>query len=208
VGALLLAGLKHPLVLAHGLDHLAPLADRVAQGLLAVHVLARLAGMDAGQVVPVLGGGIDDDGHVLLVEQCAVVLVGLAAVILGPFGRALQIEVGHGHDAGVGGRCALPPFADDQLPVAPPAADDAHADLVVGPEGRGGHEPRAVRQGDGCRGGAHRLTEHSAPRDSSLDCHGSLLRYWHKDLSSPIAWRHTIGSLPGATRDQRPGWVS
>jgi hypothetical protein len=42
------------------------------------------------------------------------------------------MKVGHGHDPGVPGRFALPSPADSQLAVASPAADDPHADLIVG----------------------------------------------------------------------------
>ena len=48
------------------------------QRLLAVHVLARLAGVDRDQRVPVVGRGDDDRVDVLVVEQLAVVGVGLA----------------------------------------------------------------------------------------------------------------------------------
>ena len=145
VGPLHLAGLKHAMVFAHGLDHHSPLADRMAQGLFAVHVLARLAGMDAGQVVPVLRRGIDDDVHVLAVQQRAVVLVGLAAIILGPLLGTLQIEIGHGHDPRVGGRLALPPFTDGQLPISPPATDDPYGDLPIGRRRAGRTRSAAVR---------------------------------------------------------------
>ena len=55
------------------LDHLAAFGDRQRQRLLAVHVLARLAGVDRHQRVPVVGRGDDDGVDVLAVEQLAVV---------------------------------------------------------------------------------------------------------------------------------------
>ena len=132
VRPLLLAGLKDPLVLANRLDHLPPFADRVAQGLLAVHVLAGLAGMDAGQIMPVLGRGVNHHVDVFAVQQLAIVLVGLGAVVARPLLGADHVEIGHGHNSGVGRRRALTAFANDQLPVAPAATDDPDADLFVG----------------------------------------------------------------------------
>ena len=90
VGSLHLAGLEHPLVLANRLDHHPPLADRVAQRLLAVHVLSGLAGMDAGKVMPMLRSGVDDDFHVLAVQQCAVVLVRLGPIVRAPTRRRVS----------------------------------------------------------------------------------------------------------------------
>ena len=129
--ALLFAGLEHALVLADRLDHHASLADGVRERLFAVDVLARLAGMDAGQVMPMLRRGVHDDVHVLAIQQRAVVLVGRALVVLRPRVRPAHVQIGHGDDAGVLGRLALASLADGELPVAPSAADDAHTDLVV-----------------------------------------------------------------------------
>ncbi len=42
------------------------------------------------------------------------------------------IEIGHGYDLGLFRRCALAPDAGPQLAVAAAAADDPHADPVVG----------------------------------------------------------------------------
>ena len=98
-------------MLANRFHHLPSLGDRMAQGLFAVHVLARLSCMDAGQVVPVLRGGIDDDIHLFLVQQLAVILVHLlGAVIPAPLRGAFQVEIGQGHDPRVSGRLspALP----------------------------------------------------------------------------------------------------
>ena len=70
------------LYLRDRLDHHPPLADRMRERLLAVDVLTGLAGVNAGEVVPVLGRGVDDHVHVLAIEQLAVVLIGRALVVL------------------------------------------------------------------------------------------------------------------------------
>src|SRR5262245_24937999 len=84
-GALLAAGLDDAVVLAGCLDHRPPLGDGQAERLLAVDVLAGLAGVDGDQGVPVVGHGDDDGIDVLAVEQLAVVADGergLAGLLL------------------------------------------------------------------------------------------------------------------------------
>ena len=63
-----------PVVLAGGLDHPPAFADVVADRLLDVDVLARLAGPDRGQGVPVVRRGDRDGVDVLVVEDLAEVL--------------------------------------------------------------------------------------------------------------------------------------
>ena len=74
-GAALRAHLDHAAVLAGRGDHLPAFPDVVGQRLLDVDVLARLAGPDGGQGVPMVGRGDDDGVDVLVVEQLADVAV-------------------------------------------------------------------------------------------------------------------------------------
>ena len=72
-GAVLGADLHHALVLAGRLDHLAAFPDAPGGRLLDVHVLARLAGPDRLQGVPVVLRGEADRVDRLVVEQLALV---------------------------------------------------------------------------------------------------------------------------------------
>ena len=98
------AGLEDAFILADRLGHHSPFADGVAERLLAVDVLARLAGVDAGQIVPMLGRGVDDDVHVLAIQELPIVLIGIALVVGRPLVGASLVEVGYGDDVGVVGR--------------------------------------------------------------------------------------------------------
>ena len=82
---LLAADLEDAVVLAGRLDHQPAFADREAQRLFGVDVLAGLAGVDADQRPPVLGRGGDDRVDVLAVEELAIVLHAEAAVFLRGF---------------------------------------------------------------------------------------------------------------------------
>ena len=77
--AVLRAHLDDPLVLPGGLDQLAALPAVVAQRLLDVHVLARLAAPDGGRHVPVVGRGDDHGVDRLVVQGLAEVLHALRA---------------------------------------------------------------------------------------------------------------------------------
>ena len=73
-GALLSAHLDDPLVLASRVDHLAPFPDRDRQRLFDIHVLARLAGLDRGHGMPVVGGRHDDGIDVTTIQDAPEVL--------------------------------------------------------------------------------------------------------------------------------------
>ena len=64
------------------LDHRPPLGDDQRQRLLAVHVLAGVAGVDRHQGVPVVRDGDDHRVHVLAVEHLAVVAAAAGALPL------------------------------------------------------------------------------------------------------------------------------
>ncbi len=77
------ADLDDALVLAGGLDHLAAFPDVVGERLLHVDVLARLAGQDGPEGVPVVGRRVDQGVHVLVVEDTPEVLHDLRRFALG-----------------------------------------------------------------------------------------------------------------------------
>ena len=93
------AVLDDPAMLLGRLDHLPPFVDVVAPRLLDVHVLARLAGPDRRQGVPVVGRRDADHVDVLAVEDAAEVGLGLGLVavlggeLLGPLGKDLLVGV-------------------------------------------------------------------------------------------------------------------
>src|SRR5205823_3263728 len=82
------ADLHVALVMPRRLDH-APALDVVRDRLLDVDVLARLAGPDGGQGVPVVGGGDGHGGDVLVLEDVADVLLEARRLLL-PRGDALE----------------------------------------------------------------------------------------------------------------------
>ena len=137
-------GLDDPLVLAGRLDHLAAFEDVVGRGLLDVHVLARLAGPDRRQRVPVVGRGDDDRVDVLVVEQLAQVGVRLDARIVRAELLDLRHEMGlvavaQGGEAQAGNLQMRPDLvlAHAADLHARADADDAQADVVVGAENPG-----------------------------------------------------------------------
>ena len=80
VGAALRAVLHDAVVFPRGLDELAALEDVVAARLLDVHVLARLAGPNRQQRVPMVRRGDRDGVEILVVEHLAEVLHALGRV--------------------------------------------------------------------------------------------------------------------------------
>ena len=154
-GTALGADLDDAAVLAGRGDHLPAFPDVVGEGLLDVDVLARLAGPDGGQGVPVVGRG---DGHGvdgLVVEQLAEVAVGcdLFAPVLEGLELVVQdllVHVAQGGDPDARDRAepgdelaAASAHAAGSLDPAEP--DHGHADLGVGP-GRLGGSLRTWRQ--------------------------------------------------------------
>src|SRR5262249_29260129 len=149
--------LHDAVVLAGRLHHAPALDEVVRHRLLAVHVLAGLAGPDRGEGVPVVRGGDDDGVHVAVLEHAANVLLDLR---LAPLTRRGGLD-GGGDDVGV--RVADVDDLDvgerdealEQLQAAAVDAADGQADAVVGLVGAGGGQGR---QGGGGRGGVQELT--------------------------------------------------
>jgi hypothetical protein len=67
----------HAFVFARRLHHLAALPNVVGHRLLHINVLARLAGEDRPERVPVIGRGVDQRVHSLVLQHSAKVLRGL-----------------------------------------------------------------------------------------------------------------------------------
>ncbi len=152
--------LHHPVGAPRGVHHGPPFPHHEGQRLLDVDVLARLAGVDCLQRVPVVGGA---DGHrveILEVEELPVVLElsGLTARFLGGEVEVGLVQVAKGHDFEVG----VLQEGIEHL-VAPVAqSNEAHANAIVRAEHAaacdGGADPgrrgRAAElpAGEGCHG--------------------------------------------------------
>src|SRR5262249_19430986 len=146
-GTVLGADLHDPLVLPRRLHNGAALADVVRQRLLYVDVLARLAGQDRGNGVPVVRRGDDHRVHVLAVEHLAEVAVRLAARA-GPLpglGRVRLVDVAHGHERDVRDRARQSRHGQ----AARAAADQPDVYALVGAEdpagGSGGSRGRRLK---------------------------------------------------------------
>ena len=167
-GALLRAGLHDPLVLAGRIDHRAAFGDHQRQRLLAIDVLAALAGGDRRQCVPVVGRGDRHRVDVLAVQQLAIVAVDVAlpAVAIGHLllglGRMVLVDVANGHGPGHA-QMALPLSTD---------ADVAGEDLFVGPEDVSGHK---VGHGHGRPDGSGGSPQEISSRNSAGLEHGWIV---------------------------------
>ncbi len=82
--------------------------------------------------MPVFRRGVDDDVDFFAVQKLAIIVVRRALVVLCPGGGPARVEIGHGDDPSVVGRCSLAALADGKLAVAPPATDNPDANLFVG----------------------------------------------------------------------------
>ncbi len=102
-GAILGTHLDNPAITSRRLDHLPALVDRPAERLLAIDVLARLAGQHGDGGVPVVGRGHEHGVDVLAVEDAAKILVGIALSdpVLGG-GQVLPVHVAHRRDGTAG----------------------------------------------------------------------------------------------------------
>ena len=144
------ANLDDPIVLAGRLDHRPAFDDRHRERLLDIDILARLAGGDHLDRVPVVGRCDHDGVDILAIEDRPEVLDPRdVALELGHLGDALAqtgksriepivvaveirlINVAEGDDLGIRvGQKAL-----QELAAAIAHADEAQPDLVVGPHG-------------------------------------------------------------------------
>src|SRR5262249_5062131 len=159
-GSLLRAVLNDPLVPLRSLDAAPALGDEVTHRLLDVDVLARLAGPDSDERVPVVRRGDRDGVEVLVLERLADVfdaLRGDAILLLDRlaprFPKAL-VRVDQVGDLDAG---ELEVLSDMSIALAVDAAD-ADADGVVGPE----DAARRFRARDRDRGGLQRVLEKTA----------------------------------------------
>ncbi len=157
--------LHDAVVLAGSVDHRAAFHERDRQRLLDVDVLARLAGGDHLDRVPVVGGGDHDGVDVLAIEQDSKILdagdvafelrnpgnplaqTGESRVepIVGA-GQVRLIDIAQGDDLGVG----MSEEPSEELAAAVADADKAKPQPIVGSE----HPARrhAHRRGRGSRG--------------------------------------------------------
>ena len=133
VAPLLAAGLENALRVAHGLHEALALVNRQRQRLLAVNILARLERGEVHERVPVVRRAVDDNMHIIALEQLAEILVELR---LGPSLLGLRevrvVHVAHGEHLAERRRLARYP------PAPPAAADERDAEFVIGPERLGG----------------------------------------------------------------------
>lgn len=129
--ALLGAALDNAVVLAGGVDHLAALPDRVADGLLDVDVLAGLAAEDGHGGVPVVGRRRGDRVDVVHLENFPVVLDDAeAGILLFGVARLAGVGVADRDDFYAGN-------GEHRLQVEPAAAaeaDDRDANFFIGAE--------------------------------------------------------------------------
>ena len=162
---------------------LPPLPDVVGGRLLDVDVLARLAGPDRRQGVPVVGCRHGDDVDLLVLVHAPEVLLGLdgPGVLLLELRRALAEKI----PVGVAQRRHLDAGElHEILDVALPATVDAEhggADAVVRTEGRPRHE--GWRGGKGGRPG--RALDEVPARHVRLLVHGGLLALARNHYRSP-----------------------
>ena len=101
-------------------------------------------------------------------QQLAVLLVGTALPLLSHLFGTRTINVGHGHDLSFLGQ-------PHQLLAAPPHADVADADAIVGPGPvRGSQHTRGdeQRQRNGACGPSQTLLQRNAGRETSAVSHG------------------------------------
>jgi hypothetical protein len=127
-----------------GGDHCPTFGDRQAERLFDVDVFARLASVDGGQGMPVIGRRDDNGVDVLAIEQPAIVAVAVTRAAGGLFDLGLGdsqvffVDVANGHD--------LLDERREVLGAAAADADRADADLFVGRLGlRAGHgHPRGA----------------------------------------------------------------
>ena len=138
------AVLDDALIFVRRLDQLTALVNVVRAGLLDIHVLARLAGPDGGQRVPVVGRG---DGHrvdLFVIEDAPQVLFDADLLAVGLFesrgalSRHQQVGVAQRHEFHV----ALFHQARDVVLAAPVDAQHRDPDAIVGPERAGRGELR------------------------------------------------------------------
>ena len=201
--ALLRADLQHAVVAAHGVDQRPALAHVERERLFGVDVLARLAGVNAGQHALKLAGGHDHGVDILAVEQLAIVLID------GPIALRLGLE-------GLGPRQIAIAQRDDlrrlgqllQQQRGPAAdADRADRDAVVGP--RLSRAAKALREttngtasaGGQCRSrGPQKLSAiSSSGYRGFMFVHGNGLP-WIDETS----WRYTTSSI-STSGDARHG---
>ena len=184
-GPVLEADRDHAAVAAGGLDHAPPFPDVVAAGLLDEDVLARLAGPDRAQGVPVVGRGDRYGVDAAVREQLLLMLIGRRLVaerllhVGGSLGQDVQIDVAERGDPDVRHRAERV----DVVQAAAPDADDRQVDAVVGTGGLSGgpgRRPAGSRRGQdsggqGAGGESAARPEEISSGDAIIDGHVTLL---------------------------------
>jgi hypothetical protein len=132
--AALRAHLHYAAVLARGVDHAETFPHVVASGLFHIHVLARLAGPDGSQGMPVVGSGHGNGVDLPVLEQAAHVGVDLGFVALHFFDlsdsallRGL-VDIADGRNAAV----RLPAEKGNVRAAAAAHTDHRHVHRVAG----------------------------------------------------------------------------
>ena len=141
------AHLHHASRAGDGLAHPPGVVGVEGHGLLLIDVLAGLDGGHKAEGVLVLGGGDEDRIDRLVVQEAAVIVVGLDRRGHGlGLVQAPRVNIGHGNRLGAG---AAQRDLEDRLAAAA-GADQAEAEPVIGPQhGAGGSD-----SGRGHAGGA------------------------------------------------------
>ena len=166
----LAALLHHAVVLARRRHNLPGFEDVVRARLLHVNVLARLAGPDGLQCMPVVGRGDGDGVDGLVVQELAHILEALRRFL--PAGFHALYEIGHvrlvdirnGHQLHVGQSCPFPEVA--ATAASTPHNGDAHSVVGTGKHALSGSHRRR---------GAHKKVSsiHGSPREPSTLLPGS-----------------------------------
>ena len=132
LAVLLRADLHDAIVLLGRLDQVASFADRVAQRLFEVHILAGLAGGHGDRHVPVGLRGDDHRVDVLVFQQLAEVVIRgdlFATGLLAACGQMVRVHVAHGDHPHAG---QFHEAGHHLISAAGAAADQGHVDRVVG----------------------------------------------------------------------------
>jgi len=164
------ADLHDPARSAHGLDDRETFVDLVRHRLLHVNILARLAGPDGLQSMPMVGRGDGDGVDGLVVENLAHILEALRRLLPAGFhalyetGHVRLVDIRNGHQLHVGQGCPFPEVA--ATAASTPHNCDAHSVVGTGKHALSGSHRRR---------GAHKEVSsiHGSPREPGTLIPGS-----------------------------------